>query len=261
MHDSYVVKGDRMPYGIPWTSTISYRCVECNEVHTTTQYMPYCGFCGAKQPDQILTLVAVLPSTQPSLVPRLGSGTATVVRNANLTYSRSTAVLAYYPSLTPEKKRWSDVPMIHPVWLYFRELAPPMLAQSRFEIVDKTPQGNIVHILFSGFYPSGGRGNKHATEMSKYVQEVVNSEQPAAVLLDLRDLDYDFGDALGGIVLPTIEKETRKQIPSCVLAHKSQRRSLKWFFEPNVVWGLLGLKLFHTLSDAIEHLRSELTKT
>lgn len=41
-----------MPYGIPWTSAVGYRCVECNSVHTQTHYMPYCGLCGAKQPDE-----------------------------------------------------------------------------------------------------------------------------------------------------------------------------------------------------------------
>ena len=41
-----------MPYGIPWSSVIGYRCLKCNEVHATAQYMPYCGLCGAEQPDE-----------------------------------------------------------------------------------------------------------------------------------------------------------------------------------------------------------------
>ena len=41
-----------MPYGIPWTSVIGYRCVKCGDVHTDAQYRPYCGLCGAEQPDE-----------------------------------------------------------------------------------------------------------------------------------------------------------------------------------------------------------------
>ena len=41
-----------MPYGIPWTSAPRYRCAQCHEVHTVEEYKPYCGLCGAKQPER-----------------------------------------------------------------------------------------------------------------------------------------------------------------------------------------------------------------
>ena len=41
-----------MPYGIPWTSVVSYKCVKCHKVHDSLQYRPYCCLCGAEQPDE-----------------------------------------------------------------------------------------------------------------------------------------------------------------------------------------------------------------
>lgn len=43
-----------MPYGMPWTSTVGYRCVSCRQVYDAERYMPYCGWCGAKQPEEKL---------------------------------------------------------------------------------------------------------------------------------------------------------------------------------------------------------------
>jgi hypothetical protein len=41
-----------MPYGIPWTSITGYRCMSCKQINDATRYMPYCGWCGAKQPEE-----------------------------------------------------------------------------------------------------------------------------------------------------------------------------------------------------------------
>lgn len=41
-----------MPYGIPWGPIEAYRCATCGGRHAYHEYRPFCGICGAKQPNE-----------------------------------------------------------------------------------------------------------------------------------------------------------------------------------------------------------------
>ncbi len=40
-----------MPYGIPW-GMVAFRCISCGKEYSYDTYRPYCGLCGAKQPNE-----------------------------------------------------------------------------------------------------------------------------------------------------------------------------------------------------------------
>jgi hypothetical protein len=105
----------------------------------------------------------------------------------------------------------------------------------------KTERGFIVEIVFSGSYGEGSQGNPEAREMAAYVMAVVKNDRPAAILFNLTNLQYEFGD--GGIALPLMLNE-KSVIPACFVANGTTAQALQWFFQRDVIFGIAGFKLF-----------------
>src|SRR5262245_15252030 len=72
------------------------------------------------------------------------------------------------------------------------------LVECHHERVCDSPQGPVVAVSFRGVYPPGSLGNEHARQMCDYLAAVIAEAEPAAALLDLTALNYEWGDALAG---------------------------------------------------------------
>lgn len=118
--------------------------------------------------------------------------------------------------------------------------------------------GPVVTISFRGFYPQGSLGNLHAELIRAYVSRVVGRVGPAAVLFDLTDLEYKWGDAIGTMVLPLRQKDmTFTQF--CLVAVGFTAVALRPLFATNFIFGAAGGKLFDSGRDAVTHLMSQLS--
>ena len=64
----------------------------------------------------------------------------------------------------------------------------------------KSTDGTDVLILsVSGVYPDGSRGNEHAAYIAVMAIQGLQAFDPAAFILDLRDLEYRWGNSILGV--------------------------------------------------------------
>jgi hypothetical protein len=124
----------------------------------------------------------------------------------------------------------------------------------------KTEHGLIVEITFAGHLADGSQGNSDANEMKAYVAAVVKNDRPIAILFNLTDLCYHFGDAIGGIAVPLFVK-TKSAIPACFVANGETARALEWFFKKNMIFGFAGFKLFPDHDQGLAFLRERISTT
>lgn len=127
------------------------------------------------------------------------------------------------------------------------------------ERLERTAHGNIMMIAFGGAYPLGSYGNEVAASMKKFVSEVIASDDPAAVLFNLTKLDYEWGDAIMGIVMPLVRADQSIR-PSCVHATGNTAQALVPMFEPRFLWGIYGVMSCDTRAEGIEKLREKLAQ-
>ena len=129
----------------------------------------------------------------------------------------------------------------------------PVLCESRPLV--NTERGLILEIIFAGHFGEASRGNFDADEMKSFVTAVVENDRPIAILFNLTDLHYQFGDAIGGIVVPLILKR-KSPITACFVANGETAQSLQWFFEKNMIFGVAGFKLFSDHEQGLAFLRA-----
>ena len=133
-----------------------------------------------------------------------------------------------------------------------------------WNLIKNTDKGPIVKVIFHGIYPPGGQGNPHAAVMFEYLRQVVSKENPAAVLIDLTELKYTFGNSIGGIAytLGSEKKDGLSIIPACVVAKGETAKALSWFFEDSQPLKLVyDMGLFTSNKKGIEFLEKKLTIT
>ena len=133
-----------------------------------------------------------------------------------------------------------------------------------WNLIKNTDTGPIVKVIFRGKYPPGGQGNPHAAMMFEYLRQVVSKENPAAVLIDLTELKYTFGNSIGGIAytLGSEKKDGLSIIPACVVAKGETAKALSWFFEDGQILKFIyHMELFTSNKKGIEFLEKKLTVT
>ena len=123
----------------------------------------------------------------------------------------------------------------------------------------ETDQGPIWEIAFAGRFGDGSHGNSDAKVMMAYVTRVVKNDRPTAVVFNLSNLQYEFGDAIGGIVFPLILKG-KSVIPACFVANGTTAKALQWFFQKNMIFGFAGFKLFSDRERGIAFLRARIKR-
>jgi hypothetical protein len=93
--------------------------------------------------------------------------------------------------------------------------------------------------------------------MVSYLRSVLATTNAAAVLFDLRRLQYTWGDAIGGLAWALREGAARFR-PSAIVASGRTARSLEPLLGPQFIFGAVGTKMFSTIPEALDHVQQVL---
>jgi hypothetical protein len=117
--------------------------------------------------------------------------------------------------------------------------------------------GPILTVAFAGNYPSGSDGNNCSAEMVSYLRSILVTTNAAAVILDLRRLQYIWGDAIGGLAL-ALGVDAPRFRPSAIVASGPTARSLEPLLGAQFIFGVVGTRMFSTIPEALNHLEQVL---
>jgi hypothetical protein len=129
------------------------------------------------------------------------------------------------------------------------------------EIISDTAQGSILCISFSGYYPPGSQGTPTAEAMRAYTTSERTKHRPAAVLYDLTDLDYVWGDGIISQLLFPMWREDKQrgvECPACFVAQGSTREAVQNLLDCCGVLRFINTKVVESKPAAIEHLQTAL---
>ena len=124
-------------------------------------------------------------------------------------------------------------------------------------VVSDLPNKRIIRCSFGGLSLLGSEGNPMAGEMKRLVAEAVQDLCPAAVVFDLSDLEYSWGDAICQIVVPLMRKDG-SFVPSAIVATGGTATALSPLLEPNFLLGLADSRLCPSCDEAVAYLGREL---
>jgi hypothetical protein len=125
--------------------------------------------------------------------------------------------------------------------------------------IAKHREGPVVAVAFAGKYPPGSGGNECARDMVSHLSSVVGETSAAAVLLDFRNLDYTYGDAICGLARPLRWTESRFR-PSAIVATGATAEALEPLLGPGWLFGVVGTKMFRDMPEAIAYLEEVLER-
>ncbi len=129
-------------------------------------------------------------------------------------------------------------------------------AWSWTRVGDET-RGPIILITFGGFYPPGSAGNELAARMIEFAREAMNESRAKAVIFDLFDLQYTWGDAICGLATVLLDEKQRFR-PAAIIAGGRTASALEPLLAPNMFLGLAGIKLAKSGDEALLHVQQAL---
>ena len=106
-------------------------------------------------------------------------------------------------------------------------------------------------VAYSGHYPPGSSGNHEAQTMVAYLVYALVATEAVAVVLDLRNLEYTWGDAITRLALALRDDGGFR--PSAILAGGRTAEALQPLLGRSWPFGLAGTRLFDTMPEAVEH--------
>ena len=127
------------------------------------------------------------------------------------------------------------------------------------EHITRHKAGAVLAVAFAGKYPAGSGGNQCAAEMVSYLRSALTTTDAAAILFDLRNLEYTWGDAIGGLAW-VLQKQAGVFRPSAIVANGLTARALAPLVGPQCSFGVVGTKMFGSMPEAIDHLERVLAQ-
>lgn len=119
----------------------------------------------------------------------------------------------------------------------------------------ETDQGRLLEICFEGTCPPGSLGNEHARKMIDFARKMIEKEKPSAVLYNLRQLSYVWGDSIAGLARPLVDSEQKTILPACIYAEGGTAAALQGLLPALVFY---EVELFQDRDAAIERLQARL---
>jgi hypothetical protein len=119
----------------------------------------------------------------------------------------------------------------------------------------ETDEDRIVEISFSGRYPPGSFGNEHADRMIELAKTIIEREKPGAVLFNLHDLSYVWGDRICGLAMTIFDRDHEAFLPGCVYAEGRTASALEGLFTKGWLFELAGMRLFRDRANAESYLK------
>ncbi len=113
---------------------------------------------------------------------------------------------------------------------------------------------STIVVQYVGSYPPGSEGNDLAHGMVEFLKKAIAEAKPEAVILDLTQLDYTWGDAICGLAMMLYDGNRFR--PAALIATGKTAEALKPLFEPLILFGIAGVKLVGTMDEAVEHVET-----
>jgi hypothetical protein len=92
-------------------------------------------------------------------------------------------------------------------------------------ILETNAAGPVLEVAFRGLHDW-----EHGRTMDAYIRERVDAELPAAIVINLLEYDYEFGNDLAGLFAAWLHPSGRVR-PVCIAAHGRTLRCLKSLFQ------------------------------
>ena len=119
----------------------------------------------------------------------------------------------------------------------------------------ETEHGRLLEICFEGTYPPGSLGNQHAQKMIDFARKAIEEEKPRAVLYNLLQLDYVWGDTIVGLARPLVSSQQKTLLPACIYAEGRTAAAIRGLLP---VFADYEVELFQDRDAAIERLQERL---
>jgi hypothetical protein len=120
--------------------------------------------------------------------------------------------------------------------------------------MQNTGSGSIIEVGVAGHLPPGSASNDEVAKMCSAVQGIVQSEKPSAILFNLSQLHYEWGDSILSLAYACFDRGARTIIPGCLLAEGKTADAL----ESLINLGSTHLiELFRNRDDAILFLQAQ----
>jgi hypothetical protein len=109
----------------------------------------------------------------------------------------------------------------------------------------------VLAAAFSGHYGIGARGSNDAVLIQSMLAAALTAWEPFGLVLDLRDLAYEWGDEMTDVLLTSDPCDRRRKLPVAVLVSSKCREGLtslvqEFFGDDPLRW------LFDTLEEAVQ---------
>lgn len=119
----------------------------------------------------------------------------------------------------------------------------------------ESEHGRLLEICFEGTYPPGSLGNEPARKMIDFARKMIEAEKPGAVLYNLRQLSYVWGDTIVGLAGPLVNSKDKTILPACIYAEGGTAAAIQGLLPAFVFY---EVELFQDRDAAIERLQERL---
>jgi hypothetical protein len=113
----------------------------------------------------------------------------------------------------------------------------------------------VLVVSFEGLYRPGARGNKDAGDMIAFIQEGLQAFSPDGLILDFRNLEYDYGDMMDGVLESAEGTWGGRALPAVVVTSHLNRSGLT-----GLVCNVMGDDAAHWLYQRMETALEEIDR-
>jgi hypothetical protein len=125
--------------------------------------------------------------------------------------------------------------------------------QCEFKVLEDLPAGEIVEFIFKGKHES-----THGREMGKYICDTLVSRAVAAIVVNLLDYEYRFGNDIGQLCVACFDQTRKVQRSGRIVATGKTHKSLHSLLEVTNLLNLLDLRFASSVDEALKDLRERL---
>ena len=124
-----------------------------------------------------------------------------------------------------------------------------------WRILETLASGSVLEVTFRGVHDSN-----HGGEMDRHVSEKIKRDPPAAILFNLLDYEYEFGDDVTALFSSSLVREPRglRLRPVCIVAAETTHTSLCNFFKSVKLLDACKIEFMSTVESALVRLRERL---
>ena len=120
-------------------------------------------------------------------------------------------------------------------------------------IIETTAAGPVLEVAFRGLHDW-----EHGRKMDAYIRERVDAEMPAAIVINLLEYDYEFGNDLAGLFAASMYRRPPPLRPVCMAAQGRTLRCLKSLFRGSRLELVFEVSFAESRETAVADVRRQL---